>query len=82
MAPLELTLEELKKYDGSNKSLPIYLAIKGTVFDVTKGPKSHSFMLSMTRRAGIFIFGSDAACAGVSDATNEYEEEEKWGHLI
>merc|ERR1712071_265869 len=26
---------ELAKYNGSNPSLPIYLAIKGTVFDVT-----------------------------------------------
>jgi len=35
--PLELTLEELKKFNGTDKSLPIYLAIKGTVFDVSKG---------------------------------------------
>ncbi|KAI0929841.1 hypothetical protein AcV5_006700 [Taiwanofungus camphoratus] len=29
------TLEELKQYDGSDGSKPIYVAIKGTVFDVT-----------------------------------------------
>ncbi|KAK9763662.1 hypothetical protein K7432_009447 [Basidiobolus ranarum] len=29
------TLEELKKYDGSEPEAPIYLAVKGVVFDVT-----------------------------------------------
>ncbi|ORX89616.1 cytochrome b5 [Basidiobolus meristosporus CBS 931.73] len=29
------TLEELKKYDGSSPDAPIYLAVKGVVFDVT-----------------------------------------------
>ncbi|KAH9839081.1 progesterone binding protein [Rhodofomes roseus] len=31
-----ITLEELRKYDGSDSSRPIYVAIKGTVFDVTR----------------------------------------------
>lgn len=31
------TKEDLKRYDGSNPDLPIYLAIIGEVFDVTKG---------------------------------------------
>ncbi|EED79913.1 predicted protein, partial [Postia placenta Mad-698-R] len=30
-----ITLEELKQYDGSDPSKPIYVAIKGTVFDVS-----------------------------------------------
>ncbi|KAK4051205.1 hypothetical protein OIV83_003027 [Microbotryomycetes sp. JL201] len=30
-----ITKEELKKYDGSNPDLGIYVAIKGTVFDVS-----------------------------------------------
>jgi len=34
------TREELKYYDGSNPDLPIYLAIIGEVFDVTRG-KQH-----------------------------------------
>ncbi|CAA7263468.1 unnamed protein product [Cyclocybe aegerita] len=29
------TTEELKQYDGSDPSKPIYVAIKGTIFDVT-----------------------------------------------
>ncbi|KAK7904541.1 hypothetical protein WMY93_017148 [Mugilogobius chulae] len=31
------TAEELRKYDGSEEDLPIYMAVKGVVFDVTKG---------------------------------------------
>ncbi|EPT04738.1 hypothetical protein FOMPIDRAFT_1113186 [Fomitopsis schrenkii] len=31
-----ITLAELKQYDGSDSSKPIYVAIKGTVFDVTR----------------------------------------------
>ncbi|KAJ8494580.1 hypothetical protein ONZ45_g9723 [Pleurotus djamor] len=30
-----ITLEELKQFDGSDESKPIYVAIKGTVFDVS-----------------------------------------------
>ncbi|KAI8992934.1 progesterone binding protein [Trametes punicea] len=30
------TVEQLKQYDGSDSSKPIYVAIKGTVFDVTR----------------------------------------------
>ncbi|XP_074516015.1 neudesin [Sebastes fasciatus] len=31
------TEEELKRYDGSEEGHPIYMAIKGVVFDVTRG---------------------------------------------
>ncbi|CAK5272734.1 unnamed protein product [Mycena citricolor] len=30
------TLEQLKEFDGSDKAKPIYVAIKGTIFDVTR----------------------------------------------
>lgn len=30
------TLEELKAFDGSDASKPVYVAIKGTIFDVTR----------------------------------------------
>ncbi|KAG1751429.1 cytochrome b5 [Suillus paluster] len=30
------TLEQLKQFDGSDNSKPIYVSIKGTVFDVTR----------------------------------------------
>uniref|UniRef100_A0A3Q0RV57 Neudesin neurotrophic factor n=1 Tax=Amphilophus citrinellus TaxID=61819 RepID=A0A3Q0RV57_AMPCI len=31
------TEEELKRYDGGEEGQPIYMAVKGVVFDVTKG---------------------------------------------
>ncbi|KAK2826691.1 hypothetical protein Q5P01_020905 [Channa striata] len=31
------TEEELKRYDGSEEGRPIYMAVKGVVFDVSKG---------------------------------------------
>ncbi|KAI7877578.1 cytochrome b5, partial [Lichtheimia hyalospora FSU 10163] len=34
---LVFTEQELRKYDGSNPNLPIYLAIDGDVYDVTAG---------------------------------------------
>ncbi|XP_056333713.1 neudesin isoform X2 [Danio aesculapii] len=36
------TDEELQRYDGSEDGQPIYLAIKGVVFDVTTGKGLHS----------------------------------------
>ncbi len=35
--PKRLTLAQLKEYDGSDKKKPIYLAIRGIIFDVSKG---------------------------------------------
>ncbi len=37
MEPKRLTLAQLKEYDGSDKKKPIYLAIRGVIFDVSKG---------------------------------------------
>ncbi|KAL3330115.1 hypothetical protein AABB24_034131 [Solanum stoloniferum] len=34
---MELTADELKAYDGSDPSKPIYVAIKGRIFDVSAG---------------------------------------------
>jgi len=33
------TSDELKKYDGSNPYLPIYIALDGNVYDVSSGRK-------------------------------------------
>mmetsp|Transcript_28129 Transcript_28129/g.71726 ORF Transcript_28129/g.71726 Transcript_28129/m.71726 type:complete len:237 (-) Transcript_28129:118-828(-) len=33
----ELTLQQLAQHDGSDPTKPLYLAIKGTIFDVSKG---------------------------------------------
>ncbi|KAL0941277.1 heme steroid binding domain-containing protein [Colletotrichum truncatum] len=37
--PIELTPEELLKYDGSDPTKPIYLAINHTIFDVSANPR-------------------------------------------
>ncbi|KAI3985760.1 hypothetical protein MKX01_030674 [Papaver californicum] len=34
---MELTLQQLKQFDGSDASKPIYVALKGRIFDVTTG---------------------------------------------
>ncbi|KAF3655457.1 putative steroid-binding protein 3 [Capsicum baccatum] len=34
---MELTAAELKAYDGTDPSKPIYVAIKGRIFDVSTG---------------------------------------------
>ncbi|CAA3032372.1 probable steroid-binding protein 3 [Olea europaea var. sylvestris] len=34
---MELTLQQLKQYDGSDPSKPIYIAVKGRIFDMTSG---------------------------------------------
>ncbi|KAI9282202.1 cytochrome b5-like heme/steroid binding domain-containing protein [Sporodiniella umbellata] len=36
-----ITVSELRKYDGSDPSLPIYVGIKGDVFDVSKNTASY-----------------------------------------
>ncbi|KAH9128508.1 hypothetical protein AeMF1_001347 [Aphanomyces euteiches] len=36
------TLDELKKYDGTDDSLPIYISIGGYVLDVTSGKKFYA----------------------------------------
>jgi len=35
--PFALTKEELSRYDGRDPALPIFISIKGKVYDVTKG---------------------------------------------
>ncbi|KAL2897587.1 putative steroid-binding protein 3 [Bienertia sinuspersici] len=34
---MEITPQQLKQYDGSDPSKPIYVAIKGRIFDVSTG---------------------------------------------
>ena len=37
MPELKLTLDELAAFDGTKRPTPIYLAIRGIIFDVTRG---------------------------------------------
>ncbi|CAO3683113.1 hypothetical protein G6F70_006656 [Rhizopus microsporus] len=53
-----ITVSELKKYDGSDPSLPIYVAIKGDVFDVSNNTASYG------KGAGYNVFtGKDSSKA-------------------
>lgn len=37
VAPLELTLDELKGHDGADKAKPMLLSIRGAIYDVSEG---------------------------------------------
>lgn len=39
--PVYLTTQELAKFDGSDPKLPIYLAVNGTIFDVSAGAHTY-----------------------------------------
>ncbi|QSZ35616.1 hypothetical protein DSL72_008486 [Monilinia vaccinii-corymbosi] len=39
--PLQLTDADLPRYDGTNPELPIYLALNGTIYDVTAGRRHY-----------------------------------------
>lgn len=59
---VNLTLDELAKYDGSDPNLPIYLAINGLVYDVSRsrnvyGPKGAYHKLSGRDAARVFVTG-------------------------
>ncbi|KAK7949001.1 membrane steroid-binding protein 2 [Apiospora aurea] len=40
-APLQLTLEELAQFDGRNPESPVYLAINGTIYDVSANRRTY-----------------------------------------
>mmetsp|Transcript_45582 Transcript_45582/g.110928 ORF Transcript_45582/g.110928 Transcript_45582/m.110928 type:complete len:245 (-) Transcript_45582:234-968(-) len=46
------TLEELRRYDGTDPSLPIMLAVKGVVFNVTAGAKFYGKGKAYSKFAG------------------------------
>ncbi|KAH8819196.1 hypothetical protein F5884DRAFT_815467 [Xylogone sp. PMI_703] len=64
--PLQLTDQELKSYDGSNPELPIYLAINGTIYDVSEGRKHYGPGGSYH-----FFAGADASRAFVTSCFRE-----------
>jgi len=39
--PVNLTPQELARYDGSDSTLPLYLAVNGTIFDVSAGAHTY-----------------------------------------
>ena len=56
----------MKKYDGSNPDLPIYLAINGTIYDVSLGRKHYGPGGSYH-----FFAGADASRAFVTNCFKE-----------
>lgn len=64
--PQEFTDEDLKKYDGTNPDLPIYLAINGTIYDVSNGRKHYGPGGSYR-----FFAGCDASRAFVTNCFKE-----------
>ncbi|XP_062413391.1 neudesin [Pungitius pungitius] len=46
------TEEELRRYDGSAEGHPIYMAVKGVVFDVTKGKEFYGLGAPYNALAG------------------------------
>ncbi|KAH0610472.1 uncharacterized protein H6S33_011999 [Morchella sextelata] len=64
--PLNLTDAELARYDGKDPKLPIYVAVNGSVFDVTANPATYG------PGGGYHFFsGRDAARAFVSGCFRE-----------
>ncbi|EMR61903.1 putative cytochrome b5-like heme steroid binding domain-containing protein [Eutypa lata UCREL1] len=60
--PVYLTLEELSEFDGRNESKPLYLAINGTIFDVSSnrriyGPGGGYQYFAGTDAARSFVTG-------------------------
>ncbi len=53
MEPKRLTLAELAEFNGEQPGKPIYLAIRGTVFDVTKGAGAGRPRLLPSRRTWV-----------------------------
>ncbi|KAG8864243.1 hypothetical protein FRB96_006064 [Tulasnella sp. 330] len=71
------TLQELKRYDGTDASLPIYVSIKGTIFDVTSkrdvyGPPTGSYRV---------FAGKDASKAFGLSSLKEEDADPDWSTL-
>lgn len=66
---LDLTLQQLSLYNGSDPNLPIYIAINGTVYDVTSSP--HMYGPKGPYR---FFSGKDAARAFVTGCFQKDDE--------
>lgn len=60
--PLNLTIQDLSQFDGTNPKLPIYIGINGSVFDVSRsretyGPKGSYSFFSGRDSARAFVTG-------------------------
>ena len=55
--PQRLTLEELATFNGAEAGKPIYLAIRGVVFNVTSGARPHRQLCRMLAGKGRLLPG-------------------------
>lgn len=69
LSSVNLTIAELAQYDGENSKLPIYIAINGSVYDVTSSP--HIYGPKGPYR---FFSGKDAARAFVTGCFQKPDE--------
>jgi len=60
--PVQFTDADLKKYDGSDPELPIYLAVNGTIYDVSNGRRFYGPGGSYH-----FFAGADASRAFITE---------------
>lgn len=61
--PKTLTLAQLKEYDGSDKKKSIYLAIRGIIFDVSKGELYSRRKAYPTSHASIAVARAEQKCS-------------------
>ncbi len=60
-----ITAEELKKYDGTDPKLPIYIALDGLIYDVTAGSKFYTpggpyhYLAGKDSSAELHLIGGD-----------------------
>lgn len=66
---LHFTLSELRQYDGLDPTLPIYIAINGSVYDVTASPSTYG-----PKGNYAFFSGRDSARAFVTGCFDKGDE--------
>lgn len=70
-----ITIEDLRKYDGSDELRPVYVAIKGVVYDVTPNRSAYE-----TGKSYHIFAGRDASRAlaksslRIEDASDKYDD--------
>lgn len=64
----EFTLESLAKYNGQDSSLPIYLGVKGIVYDVSSKPEFYG------ATGGYGVFSGKEASRGLAKSSTKAED--------
>jgi len=83
--PKEFTAEELSKYDGSDPDLPIYLAVKGKVYDVSSAAhmygkdKGYNGFAGRDASRAFLDLCFSVECLEVADDLNGLTEEQMKG---